>query len=307
MGVLVSENFADLLEPGLRKIFTEQYNRIPDMRQMLFNVTTSDNPYEKDSSVGSMGDMDVFQGTIVYDDVTQGYDVKIEFQEFAKGFKVQRKLFDDDLYGIINKKPAGLGISAARSKEKYGASMYNNAFSGSGTIVVEGVTILNNTEALSLCNASHTSTRTSTLQSNTGTSALSPTSVEATRILMAAFKDDADNLISVQPDLILIPRNLEETAWEIISSKGKVDSADNNPNFHYGKYKLAVWDWLSDSNNWFMIDSSMAKLFTSWITRIDLEFFQDKSFDTLIAKYAAYERYGWGWSDWRWLYGHNVA
>lgn len=303
----VVENFADLIEPGLRKIFTDQYNQIPEMYQSIFNINTTDKPYEKDSSVGAFGDMEPFTGTISYDEIYQGYDVKYEFAEFAKGFKVERKLFDDDMYNVINRKPAGLALSAKRTKEKYAASVFNNAFSGSGTISVSGLTILTNTESLSLCNSSHTSTATSTTQDNSGTSALSPTSVEATRIAGHGFLDDRDNKISVNYDTILVPRGLEETAWVIINTTGKVDSADNNRNFHYGKYKLAVWDYLTDSNNWFMIDQALAKMFLNWYTRVGLEFNQDKSFDTYIAKYSAYERYGWGWSDWRWVYGHTVS
>jgi len=213
----------------------------------------------------------------------------------------------DDLYNIISKKPRGLAVAAKRTVEKSAASVFNNAFTGTGSITVEGTTVLSNTEALSLCNDAHTSTAVSTTQDNYGTTALSATSVEATRILMAGFKDDRDNAISVQPDMILVPRNLEQTAWEIISSKGKVDTAENNANFHYGKYKLAVWDYLSDSNDWFMIDSTMMKLYLNWFDRIPLEFFQDKSFDTLIAKYAVYARWSYGYSGWQWVYGNKVS
>jgi len=304
----VSENFADLLEPGLRKIFTDQYNQIPEMYQSIFNINTTDKPYEKDSSVGAFSDMEPFTGTIGYDEIYQGYDVKYEFAEFAKGFKIERKLFDDDMYNIINRKPAGLALAAKRTKEKYAASLFNTAFDETGgAISVGGLTILTNTEALPLCDGSHTSTGSATTQSNTGTTALSATAVEATRILGCGLKDDRDNLISIQYDTILVPRALEETAWTIINTQGKVDTAENNKNFHYGKYKLAVWDYLTDSNNWFMLDQAMAKMFLNWYTRIGLEFNQDKSFDTYIAKYSAYERYGWGWSDWRWLFGHRVA
>jgi len=303
----ISESFGDLLEPGLRKIFTEQYNQLPEMRPLIFNVQSSGTSYEKDSSVGAFGDLTVFTGTIAYDEVYQGYDVTYTHAEFAKGFKVERKLFDDDLYNVISRKPRGLALAANRTMEKLAANVFNTAFSGGGKIVIEGVTILNNTEGVSLCNSSHPSPATSTLQSNVGSSSLSATSVEATRILMTQFKDDRDNLIAVQPDLLLVPRNLEETAWEIISSKGKVDTAENNANFHFGKYKLAVWDYLTDANNWFMIDSAMAKMFLQWFDRIPLEFFQDKSFDTLIAKFAVYCRFSFGWSDWRWVYGHSVS
>ena len=234
-------------------------------------------------------------------------DVKYEFAEFAKGFKIERKLHDDDMYSVINRKPAGLALSAKRTKEKYGASTFNNADAGSGSISVGGVTILNNTEALPLASTAHTSTASSTTQGNYGTTALSSSAIEATRILSAGLKDDRDNMISINMDTLLIPRNLEETAWTIINTTGKVDSADNNKNFHYGKYKLAVWDYLTGTKTWFMIDQTMCKMYLNWYTRVPLEFNQDKSFDTYIAKYSAYERYGWGWSDWRWLYMHKVA
>lgn len=302
----VSENFADLLEPGLRKIYNDQFKAIPEMRSMLYNVQTADSSYEKNSSVGSFEDLPVFTGTISYDEIYQGYDVTYKHVEYAKGFKIERKLYDDDLYNIISKKPKGLAIAAARTKEKNAATVFNDAFSGSGTIVVSGVTVLSNSEGVSLCSGTHSSTAVSDVQSNSGTTALSATAVEATRILMAAYKDDRNNLISVQPDLLLVPRNLEETGWQIIATKGEVNSADNNANFHYGKYKLAVWDYLTDSTNWFMIDSAMMKTNLNWYDRISLEFNQDKSFDTFVAKYSVYGRWSYGWDDWRWLYGHNA-
>ncbi len=264
-----------------------------------------DTSYEKTSSVGAFGDFSDFDtsGTITYDDVNQEYDTTITFKQWVSGFQVERKLYDDDLYSIINKKPAGLALGAQRTREKHGATPFNDAFSGTGTENMSGM------DGLSLCNSAHTSNATSgyTNIGNTGTTALSSTAVEATRRLMATWTDNRGNLIAVNPDTILVPRNLEETAWTIIATKGVVDSAENNANFHYGKYKLAVWDYLSDSNNWFFIDSTMCKDMLKWIDRVPLEFGQDKSFDTYIAKYRAYMRYGRGWDDWRFIYGHNVS
>jgi len=304
----VSENFGDLITPGFTKIFNNQYEEAPKMKNILYNVqepaASSD---VKDSSVGAFGDMQPFSGTISYDDVYQGYDVTYTHVEFAKGFKVGRKLFDDDLYNIMNRKPAGLALSAARTEEKYAASPFNGAFTGSGVITVAGTTVLNNTEGISLCASGHTTEASDDTQANAGTTALSSTAVEATRILMTQFKNDRGDLAGVAPDMILAPRNLEETAWEIIASKGKVDTADNNANFHEGKYKLAIWDYLSDSNNWFLIDSRMMKMFLQWFDRVPVEFFKDKDFDTLIASFAAYQRYSFGFSDWRWVYGMAVS
>ena len=273
----------------------------------LYNVQTMGTSYAKTSSVGAFGDFTDFDasGQVVYDEVAQGYDVKIEAKQWVSGFQIERKLYDDELYGIINKKPRQMARAAVMTREKHGASVFSNAFSGSGTI--DGV--LTNSEGLSLCNSSHTSNATDgyTNQSNTGTTALSGTAVEATRRLMAAFTDDRGNIISMNPDLLLVPRALEEKAWTLIASKGEPDGAENNANFHYGKYKLAVWDRLSDSNNWFFIDSNMMKTMLEWYDRIPLEFGQETSFDTYVAKFRAYMRYGYGWNDWRFAYGHNVT
>ena len=309
MGIVLSENFGDLLEPGLRKIFTDQYNALPEMRPMLFNVQPSSTSYEKDSTVGSFGDLEVFKGQVPYDDIEQGYDVTYTHVRFAKGFKVERDLVEDDLYGVISKKPRGLAIGANRTYEKYAASVLVNSFTGSGTLTVDGVTVLSNTEGQALCSSAHPySPSDATTQGNAGSTALSATALEATQRLMRGYKDDRGNLIQVKPDLLVVPLALEETAWEIIASKGKVDTANNNANFHFGKYKLAVWDYLNDANDYWMIDSSLMKVNgLNWFDRIPLQFYKDKEFDTLIAKYAVTSRASYGYSDWRFIYGHNVT
>lgn len=306
--MLVSANFGDLLEPGLRKIFVDQYARLPQMRTAIFNVDTLDTSYYKDSSVGGFSDFEVFQGTVQYDDAFQNFDVTYRPVEFAKGFKVERKLFDDDLYGVIARLPRNLSRASAITQEKHAASIFNNAFSGTGTITLGGIQLLNNTEAQSLCSTAHDiGTGNAITQSNSGTTALSATAVEATRRNMARYVDDRNQYIAVVPDLLLVPRALEETAWEIVASAGKVNTAENNQNFHYGRYKLAVWDYLGDDNNWFMIDTNMMKDFLNWFDRIGLEFYRDKDFDTLTARFAAYMRFAYGWSDWRWVFGNNVS
>lgn len=301
----VSENFGDLLEPGFRKIFDDQYREIPGMVESIYNVeSASKRSLEEMSQIGAFGDFNDFTdaGTITYDEVYQGYDTTFTHREFASGFKVERKLFDDDLYGIMNRKPRGLAIAARRTREKHGANVFNNSFSSSGPTNIQS-----GGDSQFLCDTDHSTTADSTTQSNDGSLALSASAVETTRRLMTAFTDDRGNKIAVNPDMLIVPRNLEETAWEIIASKGKVDTANNNSNFHQGKYKLAVWDYLTDSNNWWMVDSVMMKMFLHWFDRIPLEFAQDQSFDTLVSKFRAYMRYAYGWSDWRWVYGNEVA
>ena len=293
---LITENFGRLLEPGLRKIYDTVFNQQPSMREMLYGVHDSQKNQEFDLEDSPIDDFATFSGEIPYDDSVQGYRTTYTHEEYARGIKVERKLVDDDLYNIINRKPERLAISAARRRETDAANVFNNSFNSSVT----------GGDSLSLCSSAHTSLNSTTTQSNTGTSSLSAVNVEAARRLMVAFRDSIDGVISVQPDTLIVPLQLEEVAWEIINSRGKVDTAQNNANFHNGKYKLVVWNnYLGSSTRWWMADFTLMKQFLNWFDRIKPEFFRDKEFETLMAKFAGYMRYSFGWSDWRWVFGNN--
>lgn len=204
----------------------------------------------------------------------------------------------DDLYSIINKRPASLAVVAKRTMEKQSAGIFNNAFNAS---------LFAGGDGLSLCNSAHTFVGLTATNSNSGTTALSATAVEATRLLMRSFVDETGNLLISRADTLLVPPALEETAWEIVNAQGKLDTGDNNPNFSKGKYKIVSWDWLADSNNWFMMDSRMMKMYLKWFQRIPTEFNKDKDFDTYLSKWSVYSRYSFGFSDWPWIFGNNVA
>jgi len=298
MGVIMSENFGYLLDPGLRKIFMDEYALPEGQTDNLFGVETSSKHVEYDLGIGGMGDLEEFTGTIGYGDFAQQYRVSYTHREWCKGIKIERKLVDDDQYNVINKRPAQLALVAKRTREKHGASVFNSAFS---TSVFAGG------DSLALCASAHTRVGTATTVGNAGTTALSQTAVEATRLLMRQFTDETDNLITARGDTLLVPPALEEKAYQIVNTIQEVGTANNTVNFSKGKYKIIVWDYLTDSNNWFLIDSRMAKMYLKWFNRIPVEFNKDKDFDTYIAKWSVYTRYSYGFSDWTWILGHNVA
>jgi hypothetical protein len=191
-----------------------------------------------------------------------------------------------------------LAESARRTREKHGATLFNNAFNTS---------VFSGGDGYALCATAHTYLGTNSTQGNSGTTALSATAVEATRLLGMGLTDETDNLMDVMYDTILVPPNLEETANIITKTDKEVGSAQNDINFNKGKYKVIVWNRLSDTNNWFMIDSKYMKMFLKWFDRIPTEFNKDKDFDTYVAKWSVYTRYSYGFSDWRWIYGQNVS
>ena len=242
--IMMTENFGDFLDSRVRKIYSDEYKERmkPGIREMLFSVQTTTKNYEIMSGLGGGSDLQPFDGSISYDTLEQLYDVTTYFPEKAKGFKIERKLYDDDLSGMMNQRPKALARDVARTQEKICAELWNGAFVGTG-----------GGDSKPLCSSSHPYSPTvATTMSNAGSTSFSAVAVEATRQFgHTSIFNNRGELFEVNYDMILCTVANEEKAYEIISSAGKVDTPNNNRNFHEGKYKLLTWDRLTDANNWF--------------------------------------------------------
>jgi len=299
---LASQNFSNLMAPGIREAFFNSYDETVKKESMtprLFRMLGSTRQDEYTLSISALGDFESFTGSgqITYDDISEGYKATFTHEAWTKGLRIERRAKQNDLYGIFDDLPAQRGIAAARTREKHGASVFNNAFSGTS-----------GPDSLSLCNSSHTSTVTGiAVQSNTGTDTLSKTTVSSTRLLMKKFYGLNGERIGVKPDMLIVNMDKEQDAWEIISSKGEPETDNNNRNFHFGKYKLAVWDEIISTFNWFFVDSRLMKLNLLWFDRNTLELNQDVAFNNYEARYSAYMEYSYGWRDYIWVYGQNAT
>ena len=296
--------FGDLLDPRFQKIFHEQFTELNDMLPELFTFPPGNGrDTMKWSDVGAYGDWSQFSGSVAYQSAAQGYDTTATHLEFASGVQVERKLFDDDQYHIMDQRPSGLATAAQRTRQTHGARILNNAAS-------VDTFFYNNSEAVALVSNSHTTNSgvsTGTGFDNLVTTALSATALSAARIQMVNFRDDVGNRIAVVPDEIWIPNDLFEKAFEIVSSMGKVDTANNNRNVHEGAYTIKEWNYLSDTNNWFLCDSAMRKQMVFWVERVPVEFAFAEDIDTLIAKWRGYMRYANAQINWRWILGGIVS
>ena len=287
-------NFGDLLEPGLRKIFDDQFEEIPEVYSSIFHVNDSRVDVERDSAITgfSLLEQTTEGGAIQYEDPIQMYDVSYVHLKYTKGFKVSEELVEDDRYNIIKKKPAALARSCRRTAENLGAEVFNNAFS-SGT----------GGDAKYLCSVSHPRADAGTAQSNASSTGITFTEANLNTALLATRGqlDDKGMKIGVKADTIVVPPALEKTAHIILNSSLRSDTANNDVNYFKGMLKVVGWDWLSSSTAWFLLDSSVHQLNYFW--RVRPEFKQDNSFDTGMALYKARMRCSRGWSDWRGVWG----
>lgn len=294
-------NFTQLtdFDPVLTDIFYQHYERELGVGGVLsiFNIQDSSKAKETDLRLGTFKDPVEFTGTVEYTDAERGYEVEYSHTEYALGFQVTRSMADDLQYGGIFGSAEEMGIAFARKIRKDAASVFNNAFSTSFT----------GYDSKPLCEDDHPRSRTdSTAVDNELALALTSTNLETAITSMQDFGDDLGEEITIMPDTLIVPRALRKTALEIVGSDRVPENANNAVNVHLGM-NVIIDPYLTDTNAWFVVDSTMARRYLKWYNRVTPEFAATGDFDTLIRKYRGYMRYSYGWSDFRWIIGSNPS
>lgn len=303
---LDSAAFVRLLVEDLREVSENAYNELPSMIPNIYRMLDSDSAWEEFYNVGDVPDIPEFNGKITYLARYPGYHTKIEPKEFAGGIQFERKLLDNKKYDVLRNDSAGLIRSAGRVREKYGVRTFAYAFSSA-------FDFMESEEGVALCSSSHTTksgTSTASGFDNAGSTAFSKTAVAATRILMRKFRSDISERIDIGDNLALIvPDNLADDAYELVKTPKSMDTAEGNVNMAYKRYEIIPYLRLDDydTNNWFMVDMDKMKQDLLWIDRIPPEPKTTIDFETYVVKQAVYMNIGYGFKNWRWVYGHSVS
>lgn len=289
-------NFGDLLEPGFNQIYNDAYKETDRVFTSIFKVDDSEKQDERESAVTGFGllTQKYENAPIDYEDPIQMYDVVYTHLTYAKGFKVSKEMYDDDLYNVMRSKPEALGRAARRTEEVSGSNVFNRAFN---TSYLGG-------DAKPLCSTSHPRADAGTSQSNASATGLtlSETNYETGKIAMRRQLDDKGMKIDVRAQSILIPTELEKTAKIIFDSNLRSGTADNDMNPYLNEVKVIPWLYMDrNSTHWFLIDNDQHKV--KWFWRERANFKQDTAFETDVALFKVRERFSNGFSDWRGIYG----
>ena len=307
MGNPVSASaFIRLLDKRLNKVFKDKYNDLPRMIPKLYNIFKSTSAWNEFYNVGSIPDPVEFNGKLETLSIDPGFHTKIEDKPYAGKIQIERKLLDDDQYGVIVERGAGLKAASMRKQEKLGVEPFAHAFSAA-------FTFMTSEEGVALCSDSHTTkstVSTSTGFDNAGAETFSKSAVATTRVGMAGFKSDIGERIDIPDDLALVlPTYLHDQGMEIVGSDKDPESANNTKNVHQGRYEVIEHPRLDDhdTNNWFMVSKSRMKNDLIWIDRMPVEINFNIDFNTFQNEVSTYFRCGYGFLDWRWIYGHQVT
>lgn len=292
-------NFPELLWPGINKIFGVTYKAIEPVYKKVFNVQKSSMAFEKDQGVTGLPQAGIKEqgDEVSYANPVQGYNKEYIHIVYGLGSSVTKEMFTDDQYRYINRIPKFLAESMRYAEETVHADVINNAFTTETT--ADGVAIIS---------SSHINAATGSTQANRPTtySDLSQTALEQAFIDIAGFKDDQDQIRVVKPKKLLVPRALMFTAEKILGTRAEYASADNTINPMYKALDLLVWDYITDTDSWFVLTDQTDAGLTSF-TRWDTEFDRDNEFDTKNLKFTVTRRWSQGCTDWRNIYGSTGA
>lgn len=302
----VRPQWPDLLDPRFRKIYGDELKMIPQVGPSIFHVETSSKNNEKDSSASGLSKLvRRSEGqAITYEDEIQGFDVTYTHVEDSLGTSVSNRLWEDDQFNVIKKKPANLAKAKIRTQEEMMAHVFNYGFTAGGG----GVASFTSGDALALFSAAHTREDGGATQSNYTTTDLNESSLEAGIVSMRTTLDHKGQLYMSKADTLIVGPALEKEARILLESTQRVGTANNDINPYQGALKLVVWDWLGSASTggsdtqWFLLDSSLHQL--NFFNRSDrgLEG-PEWDFDTKTAKWTVDVVHSVGFSGWRGTYG----
>lgn len=303
------QNFGMLLEPGLRKIFFETYDELPEQYAKIYNVETSTKAVEYDWGMGAFGDWEKRESqfdTVDYKTLSPGLQRTYIHEAFTQGFMVTREMYDDEQYRQLEKLPKAMARSGRAKVEKDAVLPLLNGFAGDNAITIyDGKTLFADNHPLLDASKYDNSIKTG---NNLATGSLNDTNLKAALKLMREIPDEAGNLAQFKATRLIIPPALEDTAVRLLRSTQIAGTELNDTNKFLNGYGLdiVVMDYLSEAAGgsdtvWFLQDAGRHELNFFW--RIKPEFKWEEDFDSFISKYRGYMRYSFGVSDWRGLVG----
>ena len=297
------QQLAKELEPGLNALFGLEYKNYENQHTEIYDIENSDRAFEEEVMLSGFANAAVkAEGSAVtFDTANEAFTSRYTHETVALAFAITEEAIEDNLYDrIATRYTKALARSMAQTKQIKAANVLNNGFNSS----------FPGGDGKELFATDHPTQSAGSLANELSTSAdLSETSLEQAMIDIAAFKDERGFKIAARGLKLIIPSELQFTAERILRSPARVGTADNDLNALSSKGMLpqgyVVNNYLTDTDAFFIktdIPNGM-KMFN----RANLKTAMEGDFDTGNVRYKARERYSFGFSDWRGMFGSPGA
>jgi len=290
------------LEPGLNALFGLEYNRYDNEHAEIFITETSDRAFEEEVMLSGFGTAaNKAEGAMVtMDQATEAYTSRYTHNTVALGFAITEEAIEDNLYDrLAGRYTRALARSMAQSKQITAANVLNNGFDTA-----------NGGDGKALMTTDHPLANGGTFRNELSTASdLSETSLEQSLIDIAAFVDERGLKIALQGRKLIIPKELQFTAERIMRSPQRVGTADNDINAMANMGMIPegyrINHFLTDTDAFFIMTDAPNGL--KHFVRSPIKTAIEGDFDTGNVRFKARERYSFGFSDPRGIFGSPGA
>jgi len=288
----------DLLLPGLRGV-EGKYEQIPSQYDKIFTKHDSKMALERTAEMRYLGlaQLKTEGGQTAFDNnAGERYVYNQEHTEIALGYAITRKAIDDNLYKT-QFAPSNLGLieSFQQTKEIYGANVLNTATTYNASVGGDGVALVSGSHPIDG----------GTISNYTTNELNESTLLNAMIAVRSNFKDQAGLKVFARARKLIVPTALEPVAIRLTKTELRPGTAHNDVNaimMTSGGLpeSYMVSDFLTSSSAWFLLTNIDG---LSYMQRVKFETDMQVDFvtDNLLVK--GYERYSFGYYNWRSIYG----
>ena len=292
------------LEPGLNALFGLEYKRYENQHSEIYTEESSDRAFEEEVMLSGFANAQVKgEGSgVSFDEAQETFTARYTHETVALAFAITEEAIEDNLYDRL----------ASRYTKALARSMSNAKQVKSVEPLIQGLPTTDNFDSgdgVSLFNTAHP-TVAGTFSNTLATQAdLNETSLEQSLIDIAAMTDERGLRIAARGLKMIIPSELQFTAERLMKSQGRTGTADNDINAIVSMGMIPqgyrVNNYLTDSDAFYILTDipNGMKMFN----RAPLTTAMEGDFDTGNVRYKARERYSFGVSDPRGIFGVEGA
>ncbi len=293
------------LEPGLNALFGLEYKRYENQHAEIYTTESSDRAFEEEVMLSGFANANVkVEGSgVAYDEAQETYTARYTHDTLALAFSITEEAIEDNLYDRL----------ASRYTKALARSMSNAKQVKAVTPLIDGLPSTDGYDSgdgVSLFNTSHTTVSGTAVKNTLSTQAdLNETSLEQALIDIAAITDERGLKIAAKGVKMIIPSANQFTAERLTKSQGRVGTADNDINAVKSLGMIPqgyrVNNYLTDTDSWYIITDVPNGM--KHFDRSPLTTKMEGDFDTGNVRYKARERYVFGVSDPRGIFGVEGA
>ena len=294
------------LEPGLNALFGLEYKRYENQHAEIYAEESSDRAFEEEVMLSGFANAAVKpEGSgVTFDSAQETYSARYTHETVALAFSITEEAIEDNLYDrLASRYTKALARSMANTKQVKAVTPLIQGLPGAtGTTFTTG-------DGSLLFATSHP-TIAGTVSNTLATQAdLNETSLEQSLIDIAAMTDERGLKIAARGTKMIIPSENQFNAERLMKSQGRVGTADNDINAIRSMGMIPqgyrVNNFVTDTDAWYIITDVPNGM--KYFNRAPIKTAMEGDFDTGNVRYKARERYSFGCSDYRGIFGVEGA